>query len=358
MKKINVLQLITGLGIGGAEKVVYDISINIDKDKFNNYVVSLSKQNDMLKEFIDSGISVISLNKKKSLVDLFCMFIRLVKFVYEKDIDVIHAHMSHSIIVATLLKITKPKIKIITTSHSLKMESLCREIFLYIFKFLRFKDILFSKRMVRFFYIKDYEILPNGIDISRYSINKKKNNRFTFISIGRLEEVKNHKDIIRIAHEMKDRFDFELQIVGDGTLRCELQKLIDELGLNDNVKLLGFRKDIPLLLNQAHCFLLPSLWEGMPIVLLEAAASCLPIISTPVGGIKDFLDDTNATLSSIADFKQEMIKMINNYDAYLVKANKLYLKVKNEYSIKAIVERHERIYLEAFQKTESITCAG
>ncbi|MEH1010164.1 hypothetical protein QM027_03820 [Campylobacter concisus] len=64
MKKINVLQLITGLGIGGAEKVVYDISINIDKDKFNNYVVSLSKQNDMLKEFIDSGISVISLNKK------------------------------------------------------------------------------------------------------------------------------------------------------------------------------------------------------------------------------------------------------------------------------------------------------
>ena len=96
----------------------------------------------------------------------------------------------------------------------------------------------------------------------------------------------------------------------------------------------------------------------MPIVLLEAAASCLPIISTPVGGIKDFLDDTNATLSSIANFKQEMIKMINNYDAYLVKANKLYLKVKNEYSIKSIVERHERIYLEAFQKTESITCVG
>ncbi|MBF0897808.1 MAG: glycosyltransferase, partial [Campylobacter concisus] len=240
----------------------------------------------------------------------------------------------------------------------LKMESLCREIFLYIFKFLRFKDIIFSKRMVRFFYIKDYEVLPNGIDVSRYSIDKKKNNRFTFISIGRLEEVKNHKDIIRIAYEMKGRFDFELQIVGDGILRCELQKLIDELELNDNVKLLGFRKDIPLLLNQAHCFLLPSLWEGMPIVLLEAAASCLPIISTPVGGIKDFLDDTNATLSSIANFKQEMIKMINNYDAYLVKANKLYLKVKNEYSIKAIVERHERIYLEAFQKTESITCAG
>ena len=238
------------------------------------------------------------------------------------------------------------------------MESLCREICLFIFKFLRFKDIVFSERMVRFFYIKNYEILPNGIDISRYSINKKKNNRFTFISIGRLEEVKNHKDIIRIAYEMKDGFDFELQIVGDGTLKSELQKLIDELGISDNVKLLGFRKDIPLLLNQAHCFLLPSLWEGMPIVLLEAAASCLPIISTPVGGIKDFLDDTNATLSSIADFKQEMIKMINNYDAYLVKANKLYLKVKNEYSIKAIVERHERIYLEAFQKTESITCAG
>lgn len=95
--------------------------------------------------------------------------------------------MSHSIIVATLLKITKPKIKIITTSHSLKMESLCREIFLYIFKFLRFKDIIFLKEWLDF-YIKDYEVLPNGIDVSRYSIDKKK--RITGLHLYQLEDLK------------------------------------------------------------------------------------------------------------------------------------------------------------------------
>ena len=58
---------------------------------------------------------------------------------------------------------------------------------------------------------------------------------------------------------------------------------LGEQDLKDYIKLLGLRNDIPNLLNKSHCLLMPSLWEGLPIVILEAGASRLPVISTPVG---------------------------------------------------------------------------
>jgi len=56
MKKINILQLVTGLGMGGAEKVVYDLAFNSDKSKFNTYVIALSKRVERVQEFIDGKL--------------------------------------------------------------------------------------------------------------------------------------------------------------------------------------------------------------------------------------------------------------------------------------------------------------
>ncbi len=347
MKKINVLQLITGLGMGGAEKVVFDLAYYSDKSKFNIYVISLSKRVERLQEFLDKEIITLVLNKNNSLFDLFEIIKEINKFIKENNINIIHAHMSHSMIIATILKLFNPRIKIITTSHNVDIESKTRELFLYIFKFLRFKDIIFSKNILMYFYKKDYEVIPNGINFKKYELNIEKNKKFTFISVGRLEMVKNHKVLIEIINRLKNNIDFELQIVGDGYLKKELQEMIDSYKLNDNVKLLGLRRDIPILLNQAHCFLLPSLWEGLPIVLLEAGASKLPIISTPVGSIPTFLDNENSYLTSVDEFENAMIDIINNYESANDKAKKLFEKIKKEYSIEQIVKKHQEIYLES-----------
>lgn len=350
MKKINVLQLITGLGMGGAEKVVYDLAYYSDKTKFNNSVISLSKRVERLQEFLNGKINTKVLNKDNTLLDLIQMITEIHLFIKENKIDVIHAHMSHPMIIATILKIFNPRIQIVTTSHNIDIESKFRELFLYIFKFLRFKDIIFSKDILMYFYKKDYEIIPNGIDFNNYNLHVEKNKRFTFISIGRLETVKNHKLLIEVANNLKDNYDFELQIVGEGYLKGDLEKMIDKYKLNDVVKLLGLRRDIPLLLNQAHCFLMPSLWEGLPIVLLEAGASRLPIISTSVGSIPILLNNKNSTLVELDCFEKSMIDIINNYEKANEKALKLFDKIKKEYSIEQIVKKHEEIYLEASSK--------
>lgn len=350
MKKVNILQLITGLGMGGAEKVVYDLAYYSDKNRFNTYVISLSKRLERLQEFLDGKIETKALNKDNSLSDLIQMIKEIDFFIKEKKINIIHAHMSHPMILATILKVMNPKIQIVTTSHNIDIESKARELFLYVFRFLRFKDIVFSKDILMYFYKKNYEIIPNGINFNNYELKLEKNEKFTFISVGRLETVKNHKLLIEVANNLKDNFDFELQIVGDGYLRNELQSMIDDFGLNQKVKLLGLRRDIPLLLNKAHCFLMPSLWEGLPIVLLEAGASRLPIISTSVGSIPVLLNNENSTLVELNGFEEAMTDIINNFEKANKKAQKLFDKIEKEYSIKQIVRKHEKIYLEASSK--------
>ena len=344
MKKINILQLVTGLGMGGAEKVVLDLAKYISNEEFNTIVVSMSKRDELYQEFLNNKIDTKLLRKSNSLKDIFYIINTINKLVKEKNIQIIHAHMAHSIIVASIIKIFNPSLKIVFTSHSLNIGSRVRELIVWFLKPFRNIDIVFSKEILKYFYKSNYKVIPNGIKIDKYDLKIKKNQKFTFIAVGRLETVKNHKFLIEIANELKDEFDFEIQIVGHGYLKEELENLIQKYDLKEYVKLLGLRNDIPELLNQSHCLLMPSLWEGLPIVILEAGASNLPIIATPVGSIPSLLNGENSYLSDFENFKEKMLYIFNNYSEAKIKSEKLFYDIKNIYSIEIIVKKHEKIY--------------
>ena len=344
MKKINILQLITGLGMGGAEKVVLDLAKYTSKDDFNTYVVSMSKRDELLGEFLENGINTKILNKSNSLKDFLKIVKELNQVIKQNNIQIIHAHMTHSVIVASILKILNQTLKIVYTSHNLNIGSKSREIIIWGLKSFRDVDIVFSKDILKFFYKSNYEVIPNGIKIEKYNLNLKKNDKFTFIAIGRLETVKNHKILVEIANRLKDKFDFEIQIVGNGYLKKDLESLIVKYNLEDSVKLLGLRNDIPKLLNKSHCLVMPSLWEGLPIVILEAGASSLPVISTPVGSIPSLLNDNNAYLTELDDFEAKMIDVLDNYEEAKPKGKNLFKEINKTYSIDSVVIEHERIY--------------
>lgn len=346
MKKINILQLVTGLGMGGAEKVVLDLAKYTSKDEFNIFVVAMSKRDELLQEFLDNNINTTLLKKSNSIKDIFFIINFLNKISKEKNIQIIHAHMTHSIIVASILRILNPSLKIVYTSHNINIGSKIRELIVWSLKSFRDVDIVFSKDILKYFYKQNYRVIPNGIKVDKYNLGLEKNQKFTFIAIGRLEIVKNHKFLIEMANELKDKYDFEIQIVGDGYLRDELKELIQKYALEDKVKLLGLRNDIPKLLGQAHCLLMPSLWEGLPIVILEAGASGLPVISTPVGSLPSLLNSENAYLVELDNFKNKMIEVLDNYEDAKLKGKKLFEDIKLKYSIEAVIEAHEKIYKE------------
>lgn len=113
------------------------------------------------------------------------------------------------------------------------------------------------------------------------------------VSVGNLAEIKGHKYLISALSEVtKTKKDVYCYIVGGGALKNKLQKQIDTLNLNNNVKLVGAKphEEIPIWMNAADLFVLPSLNEGNPTVLVEALSTGLPFIGTNVGGISEIIN--------------------------------------------------------------------
>lgn len=147
--------------------------------------------------------------------------------------------------------------------------------------------------------IKDFErigfpnvvFIPNGVNLEDWQIKArpKGKNMFRFITVGRLEQQKGLRFLIAAAaalHELGTNF--EIQIIGEGSLRTQLEQQIKSQHLDKQVHLLGTRKQHQLrkLYTSADCFILPSLWEAFPIVLLEAWAAGLPAVVTKVGAVQ------------------------------------------------------------------------
>jgi glycosyltransferase involved in cell wall biosynthesis len=174
--------------------------------------------------------------------------------------------------------------------------------------------------------------IPNGINVEDWETKNqsKKNGKFTFIAVGRLEEEKGLKYLIEAAAKLREsRNDFQVQIIGGGSLHDNLEKQINNFNLNDTVFLLGRRspKELKILYAKANVFVLSSLWEEMPLTLLEAWAAGLPTIATKVGSIPHIAQNisilitpaNSMELSSIMDkiandsgLQKRLVKASNN----------------------------------------------
>jgi glycosyltransferase involved in cell wall biosynthesis len=139
-------------------------------------------------------------------------------------------------------------------------------------------------------------VIPNGVDIDRFqrvtpetraSLRKsmKLDREFLWLAVGRYDPAKDYPTMLRGFAKVRERStDAVLLLVGEGKLQGEAESLARELNLGDSVRFLGARDDVPELMSTADGYLMSSAWEGMPVVLLEAAAAGLPIIATAVGG--------------------------------------------------------------------------
>jgi glycosyltransferase involved in cell wall biosynthesis len=109
-------------------------------------------------------------------------------------------------------------------------------------------------------------------------------------TVGRLAEAKGHSFLIDAAKPIISRFpEAHFLIIGDGDLRGSLERQTDESGVTENVHFLGYSEVVADLLTAADLFVLPSLWEGLSVALLEAMAAAKPIVATAVAGTEEAL---------------------------------------------------------------------
>lgn len=138
-------------------------------------------------------------------------------------------------------------------------------------------------------------VISNGVDIARYGVSAQRatirdrlgiaSDAPIVICVAKLYAQKGHADLLAAMPTLlRWHPDAVLLLAGEGPLRAKLAATAEQLGIDAQVRLLGPRDDVPDLLSAANLFVLPSLWEGLPMALLEAMASGLPVVATEVSG--------------------------------------------------------------------------
>lgn len=217
-----------------------------------------------------------------------------------------------------------------------------------------------SKAAGEFYYGKEavesglVKVIPNAIDLEKYKFNQAIRNKIrkslqlddTFVvgHIGRMSPPKNQIFLLKVFNEIKKtKANAVLLMVGDGPLRIEIEDEILKSGLTDSVILLGVRNDVPNLLMAMDVFVLPSLFEGLGIVVMEAQASGLKCIlsdkvpvETNMGGAEYISLQTDCKQWASAILNCEKKHNRNSYLSNLI---------KNGYSIKESVEALQNYYI-------------
>lgn len=180
------------------------------------------------------------------------------------------------------------------------------------------------------------QIIPNGVDTKKFNPANHIPNTdgvCRILSVGRLIPRKRHHLVLKALAELKNEgIKFHFTLVGDGDIREELEKLIDQLELRENVTIAGYvpREKIPCFYQAADVFVLASEFEGMSVATLEAIASGLPVIVNENSGLSDIINDFSCGLISFSNdhdaLKTNLRKLISDKsvsESYISKAKNI-----------------------------------
>lgn len=186
-------------------------------------------------------------------------------------------------------------------------------------------------------YIADYcgngvaskiKVIHCGVNLSDFQPFNKDHNGLqkTIVSIGRLTEMKGYEYLIKALHRIRDGIDFECHIIGEGQLKNALQKLIEELGMETRIFLDGVldSSKVKTMLNKADLFVQPSVWndkdgqDGIPLVLMEAMASGVPVISSNISGIPELVKEGKTGLltqpGNVEELSRKILTLLTDKD--------------------------------------------
>lgn len=342
-KLCNVIQLITGMGVGGAERVVCELSTALGARGASVKIVTLINMMGMLDQYPHLKEKTSCLNINKNPFSFVNAIFRLSRAVKEEKAQIIHAHMFHALLISIFVKAFNPKIKIVFTSHNFQGFSYFRAWSIKLTRAFRTADVVFNKNQHPQMNAGTTYIIPNCIKVAGgISHPREIEKEYTFIFIGRLETQKDPLALISALSRTKVKSN--LLIIGDGYLLKDVKMLIKELNIESRVTLHGLSKDVTAQLLRAKCLVLCSLYEGLPMVVLEAGALGLPVISTPVGSVPELLSEDCGYLTEAHQLAELLDFVATNEEDARIKGINLYSKIFKHYSLDRMVNEHERLY--------------
>lgn len=275
-------------------------------------------------------IHEIPFNRSPLSIRNIYAFKKIKLILQQQDYDFVHVHTPIASAITRMASKKNSETKLLYTAHGFhffKGAPIKNWIIYYpLEKYLSRKtDILITINeedfeMAKTFHAKSVKKIPGvGVELNEYQSRKVDtcladefritNNEFVIVSIGELNDNKNHKLVINALSNFAD-IQFKYLICGEGKNREYLQQLIEKKGLKDKVKLLGFRSDVKEVLSLANLFIFPSKREGLPVSVIEAMASKLPIVASKIRGNIDLIDDYDSGLLFNSDDEEDLLEKL------------------------------------------------
>jgi len=308
MAKLRVALAITDLDVGGAERCLVDLATRLDPTRFEPVVYCLgprpTQEGDDCSLALELGrIETHYLNARGSW-SLLRVLGRLRRLLAIQSPDVIQTFLFHANLVGRIAARRAGVRRVVcgirvAERHSLWHLRLDRLTHRWVDRY-----VCVSQAVARFSVdqagLPEHKlvVIPNGIDLDRYQARPPGRpesmgippGRRLVSYVGRLEPQKGVRWLLEAARQWLPRLpDCDLAVVGKGPERPALEAICRRQGLTDRVHFLGWRPDVPQILTASALLVLPSLWEGMPNVVLQAMATGLPVVATDVEGVRELL---------------------------------------------------------------------
>lgn len=304
---MKIIQVLPYFCFGGAETMCENLTYALRTLGHEVTVVSLYNEHTPISQRMEAaGVSIRYLDKKLGL-DL-SMIPKLTAIFREEKPDVVHTHLD-------VIKYAVPAAKLagvrrcVHTVHSVahkEAEGRLQKLSNRFFYHSGWSVPVALSREVQQTILELYglpegavPVVMNGIDLS-LCVPKKDYamaDPWSFVHVGRLDTPKNQERLLRAFRKVLDAHPrARLTLVGDGDLRTRLEALTAELDLGDAVIFAGMQENVRPFLAEADIFVLPSDYEGIPMTIIEAMGTGLPIVATAVGGVPDMLEDQQSGL--------------------------------------------------------------
>ncbi|WP_179288966.1 glycosyltransferase [Bacillus sp. 7894-2] len=303
---MKVLHLNAGNETGGGMYHILDLLETLSQKEF---FLGVFEKGPMFERAFKRGIN-IQLFPQKTKYD-FSLIAKVVQFIDENKIDIIHTHGARANLFGYLIKRKRPHCMWVTTVHSNPFhdflgKGIAGRVFTkvhlltlkkpdhYFAISSRFKELLVSQgikenKITTIFNGIDFSCSHSSIELSRGDIGLEEE-QFVIIMVARLTPVKGHVTAFAALKKVIDHYpDVKLLLVGDGFLEEDLRRQAKEMGLTQHILFLGYREDVVSLWQLSDLKILTSYSESFPLVLLEAARAKLPVITTDVGGVGDLV---------------------------------------------------------------------
>ena len=350
-RKNNILHISRTMDIGGAERIVYQLSSDL-KDEFDSVHVASTGgiwESDLAAKGIQHH-KILDIDSKNPLTVLKLLY-SIHQIIKNNEITIVHTHHRMAAFYIRLLKLFNSKLIHVYTAHNVFKDKLP----LYKFALGNAKSIAVgeavNKNLKEDVGITDSRVIYNGVVLKETDEQVDEIISYDGIKLGCIARLSEQKGLTYLLDAMSllTVKDIRLFIVGDGELRNELENKVKELDLQDSVTFLGYRKDIVECINSFDFLVSSSLFEGLALNVIEAFMNAKTMVASDIPGINEIVTNKNGILVPAKDpaaLASAIDKLATDATLRQKLASQAKKDYENKFSYPLFLENYRALYRE------------